>query len=323
MRLGSTTTATWSKGSPESPAAPRDHRPGRRALDDDRTDRVGPLTTIDRTAQAVRFTLVENEVQPISFDLTVTGVLPRSWSQGRRTRNTSACGCSRPVRYHQPSTVAGGSASTAAVEVPTMSGWLPGSPGASAWTRRQPHRTCTPAADGSTSSSPGAPCGCSADGTTYELHHYLQWVNGEVVYFPGRQPPTDADPAARMRETCNRRGQPSAARRTSLRLAGGNPHGGVGHLRHRFPSRHRPVLRYKGHGTANGAAQAPRRRALRRHLDTRGRSGAHQLRARDPRPEGDRSATVFESIIIGAHSRYGLTGRRRFSRSSEVAASQI
>jgi hypothetical protein len=159
------------------------------------------------------------------------------------------------------------------------------------------------------------------DGSTYELHHYLQWVNGEVVYFSGfvNEPDGTQIPLHGMRDdlkydAVNRRLRGGsltfdcgwgATRTVEIEpISDTGFHLGTG-------------LYFGFRGMRHGQWRGPQHLDGERYADVSTLEAVlevHQLRDCVIRVrEGDASGYgVFESIIIGDHPRYGLSRETSF-----------
>lgn len=163
-----------------------------RALDSD-PERVGvgPLDyEVLEPLKKVRFVLRDNHMLPIRFDLTVTGVLPPFLEQKDAQREPDSFRIqSDLLRYHQASTVSGTvwiDGERIEVRDEEWFGFRDHSWGVRMDVGEPPpdvYRSQRLNGDFILTWSPmwfQRP-----DGSTYEVHHYLQWVNGETTYFSG------------------------------------------------------------------------------------------------------------------------------------------
>ncbi|GAC67384.1 hypothetical protein [Gordonia soli] len=158
-------------------------------------------------------------------------------------------------------------------------------------------------------------------GEPYEIHHYLQWVNGEVHYFSGfvnhadgRQEPLHGmvddlkyDPATRRLLGGTMTFDAGWGKERTVEIA---PVSDTG-----FHLGTANYFGYKGdrHGKYNGVDHT----SGERYADMTDRATideAHQLRDCVIRTqEGDATGFgIFESIVIGDHPRYGLDGSDSF-----------
>ncbi|WP_084352517.1 hypothetical protein [Millisia brevis] len=284
---------------------------------------VGPIDyEIIEPMRTVRAVLRENDVQPISFDVTFTAILPPYLERKDAQRGADGFRIASDLRrFHQAGTVSGWvviDGERIEITDDTWMGYRDRSwgvrmdVGAPAPDVKAPNRmeqdfilTWSPMffrpADGS------AP---------YEIHHYLQWVDGEVHYFSGfvnyadgRQEPLHGavddlkyDPATR-------------------RLLGGTMNFDAGWGKERVVEIapvsdvgfHLGTANYFGfkgdrHGSWHGVDHLDGER----YADMTDRATileAHQLRDCVIRTqEGDATGYgIFESIVIGEHPRYGLS----------------
>ena len=134
--------------------------------------------------------LRENPVLPIRFDLTVTGVPPPFLEQKDAQREPHGFRIqSDLLRYHQASTVSGRiwiDGETIEVRDEEWFGFRDHSWG-SGWTSASPPPDVfkPQRLDGNFLLTWSPMWFRRPDGSTYEVHHYLQWVDGEVTYFSG------------------------------------------------------------------------------------------------------------------------------------------
>jgi hypothetical protein len=152
---------------------------------------VGPLDyEVVEPLKQVRFVLRENHMLPIRFDLTVTGVLPPFLEQKDAQREPHGFRIqSDLLRYHQASTVSGRiwvDGETIEVRDEEWFGFRDHS-----WGIRMDVGEPAPDVfkpqrlDGNFLLTWSPMWFRRPDGSTYEVHHYLQWVDGEVTYFSG------------------------------------------------------------------------------------------------------------------------------------------
>ncbi len=219
---------------------------------------VGPLDyEVLEPLRKVRFVLQENDIVPIRFDLTITGVLPPFLEQKDSQREPQGFRVqSDLLRYHQASTVSG--------EI-----WMDGKRievRDEEWFGFRDHSwgvrmdVGEPAPDvfkhqrlDSNFLLTWSPMWLQRpDGTSYEIHHYLQWVDGAVTYFSGfenlpRRHATSAAGTAGRVEVRSRQSA-TARRHADLRRGvGRDPHDRdrTGQ-RHRVPPRYWAVFRFQG-----------------------------------------------------------------------------
>ncbi len=300
-----------------------------RALDDD-PERVGvgPLDyEVIEPLKQVRFTLAENDAQPISFDLTVTGVLPPFLERKDVQREPIGFRVqSDLLRYHQASTIRGWvSVDGERVEVRDDE-----------WFGFRDHSWGIRMDVGDTPPDVHRPQRMDLhdfiltwspmwlkrpDGSTYEVHHYLQWVDGEVHYFSGfvNNPDGTQTPLNGIKDDLNY--DP-----VNRRLLGGTVTFDAGWGETRTleiqpvsdTGFHLGTALYFGFkGQRHGQWRGRNHLDGERYKDTSSRDTVqevHQLRDCVIRVrEGDAEGYgVFESIIIGEHPRYGLTREASF-----------
>ncbi|WP_051194461.1 hypothetical protein [Nocardia jiangxiensis] len=155
----------------------------------------------------------------------------------------------------------------------------------------------------------------------YEIHHYLQWVNGEVHYFSGfvdyadgHQEPLHGavddlkyDPATRRLLGGTMTFDAGWGKTRTVEIAPVSDTGfhlGTAHYFGFKGERHG-----QGHGVDHTSGE--------RYADKTGRDTimeAHQLRDCVIRTqEGDATGFgIFESVVLGDHPRYGLSGSDSF-----------
>ncbi|MGY1829711.1 hypothetical protein ACI8AA_04680 [Geodermatophilus sp. SYSU D01180] len=288
---------------------------------------VGPLDyEVLEPLRKVRWVLRENHVLPIRFDLTVTGVLPPFLESKDSQREPSGFRiCSDLLRYHQPSTVSGRiwvDGEQIDVHDEEWFGFRDHSWGVRMDVGEPPVDVYRPdrlAGDFILTWSPmwlQRP-----DGSSYEIHHYHQWVNGRTTYFSGfenlpdgTQRPLHALQDELKFDPVNRRllggkmvfdagwGQTrtievEAASHTGFHLGTGLYFGFKGHR----------------HGQWLGPAHVDGERFA-DVSDPETARTVHQLRDCVIRVrEGDAEGYgIFESMVIGEHPRYGLTRESSF-----------
>ncbi|WP_027929028.1 hypothetical protein [Amycolatopsis thermoflava] len=299
-----------------------------RRLDSD-PDRVGvgPLDyEVVEPLKAVRFVLRENHLLPIRFDLTVTGVLPPflEAKDGQREPDGFRI-CSDLLRYHQASTVCGRiwiDGEQIEVRDDEWFGFRDHSWGVRMDVGEPPpdvHRRQR--LDGNFILTWSPMWMRNPDGTSYEVHHYHQWVDGKTTYFSGfvNHPDGTQTPLHNVQDELkfdpvNRRllggkmtfdagwGQTRTveiepASDTGFHLGTGLYFGFKGHR----------------HGTWLGESHLDGER----YADVSDPDTArevHQLRDCVIRcREGDATGYgIFESMVIGEHPRYGLTRESSF-----------
>jgi hypothetical protein len=288
---------------------------------------VGPLDfEVLEPLNQVRFVLGENDVLPIRFDLTVTGVLPPFLEAKDAQREpTGARISSDLLRYHQSSTVSGHiwiDGERIEVTDDEWFGFRDHSWGLRMDVGEPPadvHRINRLERDFTLTWSPmylRRP-----DGTSYEIHHYLQTVDHETTYFSGfvNHPDGTQTPLQGLRDelkydTVNRR------------LLGGKMtfDAGWGETR---TVEVEPIsdtgfhlgtgLYFGFKGQRHGQWQGPEHVDGERFADVSDPETArevHQLRDCVIRVrEGDAEGYgIFESMVIGEHPRYGLIRETSF-----------
>ncbi|MCK8671442.1 hypothetical protein M1M07_09965 [Rhodococcus sp. HM1] len=289
---------------------------------------VGPIDyEIIEPMRKVRCILRENDVQPLSFDVTLTAVLPPFLERKDAQRGMDGLRISSDLRrFHQLCTVSGWVEIDGDRTEITDETWLGyrdrswgvrmdvGEPAPDV---HSPNRmdqdfllTWSPMyfqpADGS------AP---------YEIHHYLQWVDGEVHYFSGfvnyadgRQEPLHGmvddlkyDPATRRLLGGTMTFDSGWGKTRTVEIA---PVSDIGfHLGTAL------YFGYKGerHGGWKGIDHLDGER-YKDMTDRQTLLEAHQLRdCVITTREGDATGFgIFESMVIGDHPRYGLRGEDSF-----------
>jgi hypothetical protein len=288
---------------------------------------VGPLDfEVLEPLNQVRFVLGENDVLPIRFDLTVTGVLPPFLEAKDAQREpTGARISSDLLRYHQSSTVSGHiwiDGERIEVTDDEWFGFRDHSWGLRMDVGEPPadvHRINRLERDFTLTWSPmylRRP-----DGTSYEIHHYLQTVDHETTYFSGfvNHPDGTQTPLQGLRDELKY--DP-----VNRRLLGGKMtfDAGWGETR---TVEVEPIsdtgfhlgtgLYFGFKGQRHGQWQGPEHVDGERFADVSDPETArevHQLRDCVIRVrEGDAEGYgIFESMVIGEHPRYGLTRETSF-----------
>jgi hypothetical protein len=288
---------------------------------------VGPFDyEVLEPLKKARFVLRENHVLPIRFDLTVTGVLPPFLEAKDGQREPSGFRISSDLlRYHQSSTVSGRiwiDGETIEVRDEEWFGFRDHSWGVRMDVGEPPadvHRPDRLAGDFILTWSPmylQRP-----DGSRYEIHHYLQWVNGETTYFSGFENRSDGTQVPLHGIQDELKYDP-----VNRRLLGGKIMFDAGWGRTRTleieaasnTGFHLGTGLYFGFdGQRHGQWRGPSHVDGERFTDVSEPATArrvHQLRDCVIRVrEGDAEGYgIFESMVIGEHPRYGLTRESSF-----------
>lgn len=282
---------------------------------------VGPITyEIVEPLNSIRFTLDENEVIPVSFDITATQVLPCFLEVGDRQREGAGMRInSHLLRYHQAVTARGWlSIDGERVEFSDddWAGFRDHSWGVRMDVGERPSDIHVPERTHQRFILQWSPMVFTRpDGSVYEIHHYLQSIDDEVSFFSGfeNRPDGTQVPIQAVRDqlrydTDNRR------------LLGGTMEldMGWGDIRtievepmsdtgfHLGPANY---FGFKGnhHGSYKGEEHLEGERYDdTSHAETV--REVHQLRDCVIRVrEGDAAGHgIFETIVIGEHERYGL-----------------
>lgn len=288
---------------------------------------VGPLDyEVLEPLKAVRFVLRENHMLPIRFDLTVTGVLPPFLEAKDAQREPDGFRiCSDLLRYHQASTVRGRvwiDGEEIEVHDDEWFGFRDhswgvrmdvGEPAPDVYRRER--------LDGNFILTWSPMWMRRPDGSSYEIHHYHQWVGGQTTYFSGfvNEPDGTQVPLNNVQDELkfdpvNRRllgGKMTfdagwgKTRTVEIEAAGDTGfHLGTG-----------LYFGFKGHrhGTWLGESHVDGERYADVSDPVTARE-VHQLRDCVIRVrEGDAVGYgIFESMVIGEHPRYGLTKESSF-----------
>lgn len=295
-------------------------------LDPDRVG-VGPLDyEVIEPLKKVRAVLKENHQLPIRFDLTMTGVMPCFLEQKDAQREPHGFRVqSDLLRYHQPVTISGKI-------------WIDGQEievRDDEWFGFRDHSWGVRMDVGEPAPDVYKPqrldqdfiltwspmCMRRPDGSLYELHHYIQWVDGETTYFSGFENHPDGTQTPLYGMYDELKYDP-----VNRRLLGGKMVFDAGWGKTRTVEIE-PVsntgfhlgagLYFGFRGDRHGNWHGPRHLDGERFPDTSTPEAVreiHQLRDCVIRcREGDAEGYgTFESIVIGEHPRYGLTRESSF-----------
>ncbi|WP_420751150.1 hypothetical protein [Rhodococcus sp. O3] len=289
---------------------------------------VGPIDyEIIEPMRKVRCILRENDVQPLSFDVTLTAVLPPFLERKDAQRGMDGLRISSDLRrFHQLCTVSGWVEIDGERTKITDETWL-GYRDRS-WGVRMDVGEPAPDVHSPNRMDQNFLLTWSpmyfqpADGSApYEIHHYLQWVDGEVHYFSGfvnhadgRQEPLHGmvddlkyDPATRRLLGGTMTFDSGWGKTRTVEIA---PVSDIGfHLGTAL------YFGYKGerHGGWKGIDHLDGER-YKDMTDRQTLLEAHQLRdCVITTREGDATGFgIFESMVIGDHPRYGLRGEDSF-----------
>ncbi|AII11407.1 hypothetical protein EP51_46275 (plasmid) [Rhodococcus opacus] len=288
---------------------------------------VGPLDyEVLEPLRKVRWTLQENDVIPVRFDLTVTGVLPPFLEQKDAQRETQGFRVqSDLLRYHQASTISG--------EI-----WIDGERievRDEEWFGFRDHSWGVRMDVGEPAPDIYKPQRLDGDflltwspmwlqrpdGSSYEIHHYLQWVDGATTYFSGFENRPDGTQIPLHGLQDDLKYDP-----VNRRLLGGKLTFDVGWGETRtieiepvsdtgFHLGTGLYFGFKGH--RHGQWHGPSHLDGERYTDVADAETVrevHQLRDCVIRcREGDAVGYgIFESMVIGEHPRYGLTKEDSF-----------
>lgn len=276
--------------------------------------------------KSFRFTLVANDVQPIAFDIILTGVMPPFLESKDAQRETVGLRmCSEVLRYHQLCTVSGTITIDGETSEIAEDEWY--AVRDHSWGIRMdvgepPTDVLRPDRLAQNFKLFWSPMYFQRpDSTWYEIHHYIQTVNDEVTYFSGFINESDGRqiPLVGMRDDL--KFDPM-----NRRLLGGTmifdagwgktreieiePAGDTGfHLGAGL------YFGFKGH--RHGVYLGPENEDGERYDDVSTYDNAREIRQlRDcviRVSEGDSSGYgIFESILVGEHEGYGLTREESF-----------
>lgn len=288
---------------------------------------VGPLDyQVIEPLKSVRWVLRENHMLPIRFDLTVTGVLPLFLEAKDAQREPFGFRiCSDLLRYHQASTIRGRvwvDGQVTEVRDEEWFGFRDHSWGVRMDVGDPPPDVFRPNRLEQDFMLTWSPLYLRRpDGSHYEIHHYLQSVDDEVTYFSGFVNQSDGTQTPLYSVQDELKYDP-----VNRRLLGGKMtfDAGWGHTR---TVEIEPVsdtgfhlgtglyFGFKGH--RHGQWHGPSHLDGERYADVSDAATArevHQLRDCVVRcREGDATGYgIFESMVIGAHPRYGLTRETSF-----------
>ncbi|WP_231868918.1 hypothetical protein [Rhodococcus opacus] len=288
---------------------------------------VGPLDyEVLEPLRKVRWTLQENDVIPVRFDLTVTGVLPPFLEQKDAQRETQGFRVqSDLLRYHQASTISGEiwiDGERIEVRDEEWFGFRDHSWGVRMDVGEPAPDIYKPQRLDSDFLLTWSPMWLQRpDGSSYEIHHYLQWVDGVTTYFSGFENRPDGTQIPLHGLQDDLKYDP-----VNRRLLGGKLtfDAGWGETR---TIEIEPVsdtgfhlgtglyFGFKGH--RHGQWHGPSHLDGERYADVSEADTArevHQLRDCVIRcREGDAVGYgIFESMVIGEHPRYGLTKENSF-----------
>ncbi|GAA5050709.1 hypothetical protein GCM10023318_21260 [Nocardia callitridis] len=288
---------------------------------------VGPVDyEVIEPLRKVRFILRHNDIQPLRFDLTVTGVLPPFLEQKDEQREPHGFRIqSDLLRYHQSSTVSG--------EI-----WLDGERievRDEEWFGFRDHSWGVRMDVGEPAPDIFKPQRLDGDfiltwspmylrrpdGSSYEIHHYQQWVDGATTYFSGFENLPDGTQNPLYAVVDQLRYDP-----VNRRLIGGTMTFDEGWGKTRTieieaisdTGFHLGTGLYFGFkGQRHGQWHGPEHLDGERYPDVSQADTArevHQLRDCVIRcREGDAVGYgIFESMVIGEHPRYGLTRETSF-----------
>jgi len=288
---------------------------------------VGPFDyEVLEPLNKVRFVLQENDVLPIRFDLTVTGVLPPflEAKDGQREPQGFRI-CSDLLRYHQSSTVSGQiwiDGEQIEVRDDEWFGFRDHSWGVRMDVGEPPVDVQRPdrlAGDFILTWSPmylRRP-----DGSSYEIHHYRQWVNGETTYFSGFENRPDGSQMPLHAIQDELKYDPANRRLLGGKIVFDAGWGQTRTIEVEAASNtgfHLGTALYFGFkGQRHGQWLGPSHVDGERYVDVSDPATArevHQLRDCVIRVrEGDAEGYgIFESMVIGEHPRYGLTRESSF-----------
>ncbi|MFE0749037.1 hypothetical protein [Gordonia sp. NPDC058843] len=289
---------------------------------------VGPIDyEIIEPNRKVRAILAENDVQPLSFDVTLTAIMPPFLERKDAQRGSDGFRIASDLRrFHQLCTVSGWVEIDGKRTEITDETWL-GYRDRS-WGVRMDVGEPAPDVHAPNRMNEDFLLTWSpmyfqpADGSDpYEIHHYLQWVNGEVHYFSGfvnhadgRQEPLHNmvddlkyDPVTRRLLGGTMTFDSGWGRQRTIEIA---PLSDIGfHLGAANYFGFKGDRHGKWHGIDHTSGEYYKDMTDRETLEE-----AHQLRdCVITTREGDATGYgIFESMVIGGHQRYGLTREDSF-----------